>query len=289
MAIQAFAVYSADDGSLIFYKRENVPSVGDTFNDRIVTKVYTGFETSKYDAYGKRPWDDVRKNVTNVSFVDNISPISLAFWFTLFEKLVSFDGTNLDTSNVTDMSCIFQSCYALKDINVEGFNTNKVTNMRYFITSSNVLTQLNLSSFDTSNVTSMANMFQSNVALKTIYVSDKWNTDNIKNSTQMFYQCTSLVGQSGTTFNSSNVGHAMANYETGYLTLYTPPIFSGENANIGVFSPTKTITYTYTVTGKEGETITVVEAVNGVTINTFDTTSGSEHTLVLKLSDLTAT
>ena len=40
----AFAVYSEDDHSFMFYKRRGVPKVGDMFNYRRVTKVYTGFE-----------------------------------------------------------------------------------------------------------------------------------------------------------------------------------------------------------------------------------------------------
>ncbi|RGS88877.1 hypothetical protein DWX63_11020, partial [Collinsella sp. AF20-14LB] len=40
----AFAVYSADDNSLMFYKRRGVPKAGDMFNYRRVTDVYTGFE-----------------------------------------------------------------------------------------------------------------------------------------------------------------------------------------------------------------------------------------------------
>ena len=44
----AFAVYSEDDHSLMFYKRRGVPKVGDMFNYRRVTEVYTGFETARY-------------------------------------------------------------------------------------------------------------------------------------------------------------------------------------------------------------------------------------------------
>lgn len=40
----AFAVYSEDDHSLMFYKRRGVPRVGDMLNSRRVTAVYTGFE-----------------------------------------------------------------------------------------------------------------------------------------------------------------------------------------------------------------------------------------------------
>lgn len=44
----AFAVYSEDDHSLMFYKRRGVPKVGDMFNYRKVTALYTGFETDRY-------------------------------------------------------------------------------------------------------------------------------------------------------------------------------------------------------------------------------------------------
>lgn len=44
----AFAVYSEDDHSLDFYKRADVPEVGDKFEFKTVTEVYTGFETETY-------------------------------------------------------------------------------------------------------------------------------------------------------------------------------------------------------------------------------------------------
>ncbi|WP_199582484.1 hypothetical protein [Collinsella sp. AF38-3AC] len=56
----AFAVYSADDNSLMFYKRRGVPKVGDMFNDRRVTEVYTGFET---ETYGPNKSDDFNGSV----------------------------------------------------------------------------------------------------------------------------------------------------------------------------------------------------------------------------------
>ena len=46
----AFAVYSKDDHSLMFYKRKGLPKVGDMLNNRRVTEVYTGFETETYQA-----------------------------------------------------------------------------------------------------------------------------------------------------------------------------------------------------------------------------------------------
>lgn len=41
---QAFAVYSADDKSLSFYKRYGVPAAGEQFEGKTATNVYTGIE-----------------------------------------------------------------------------------------------------------------------------------------------------------------------------------------------------------------------------------------------------
>ena len=86
----AFAVYSADDQSLDFYKRMDVPAVGDTFEGKAVTEVYTGLESLDPQDVSDLPWDSIRSDVTSVAVADpDISPISLALWFKDMGKLVS--------------------------------------------------------------------------------------------------------------------------------------------------------------------------------------------------------
>jgi len=38
---------------------------------------------------------------------------------------------NIDTSNVVDMSYMFDSCFALEDLDVANFKTSKVKDMSY--------------------------------------------------------------------------------------------------------------------------------------------------------------
>ena len=75
----AFAVYSADDNSLDFYKRAEVPEVGDKFEFKTVTEVYTGFETGTYtlvekptDRYGSSnaPWAAHQSQIETVTVVE---------------------------------------------------------------------------------------------------------------------------------------------------------------------------------------------------------------------------
>mgnify|MGYP006903150352 CR=1 FL=1 len=76
----AFAVYSEDDHSLMFYKRRGVPKAGDMFNYRRVTDVYTGFETGAYtlvetptNRYGSStaPWAAHQSQIEAVKILDD--------------------------------------------------------------------------------------------------------------------------------------------------------------------------------------------------------------------------
>ena len=70
----------------------------------------------------------------------------------------------------------------------------------------------------------MTRMFNSSTNLKTIYVSDKFNTNKVTSSYYMFYNCTKLVGGAGTKYNSSYVEKTYARIDggtsnPGYFTL----------------------------------------------------------------------
>ena len=128
----AFAVYSEDDHSLMFYKRRGVPKVGDMFNYRRVTEVYTGFEARKFHLVHYNPesnnwdtcdtdvpWYEMRTRVTKVTVVDRgIKPHSLAQYFRRFENLESADLGNFDLSETVSLHALFLLCSSLRSANV---------------------------------------------------------------------------------------------------------------------------------------------------------------------------
>ena len=78
----------------------------------------------------------------------------------LFE-LEYLDLSNFKTSNVTDMSYMFNECHKLKEIKgINTLKTIKVTNMKGMFQSCSELERLDLSNFNTSNVTAMSYMFK---------------------------------------------------------------------------------------------------------------------------------
>lgn len=79
------------------------------------------------------------------------------------------------------------------------------------------LESADLRGLDTSNVTDMSSMFNSSSLLKTIYVSDKFITNSVKNSNYMFNGCSKLVG--AISYNSNKTDARYANTKTGYFTL----------------------------------------------------------------------
>ena len=139
----AFAVYSEDDHSLMFYKRRGVPKVGEMFNYRRVTAVYTGFENESYYLVGYDqtlnnwdtcdsgvPWYEMRTRVTKVTVVDRgIKPHSLARYFRKFENLESADLGNFDLSKTVSLDSLFLLCSSLRSANVPSVS-NVCTNVK---------------------------------------------------------------------------------------------------------------------------------------------------------------
>ena len=131
-------------------------------------------------------------------------------------KLTEIDVSFFDTSNVTKMNHMFGSCYELTKIKFgSSFNTSKVTTMESMFMDAHKLTEIDLTHFDTSNVINMTEMFFDSTELKTIYVSNKWSTAKVTQSTDMFNYCNSLVGGAGTTYDSNNVDITYARIDGG--------------------------------------------------------------------------
>lgn len=163
-----------------------------------------------------------------------VKPRSFRSWFLGFSNALFSGIENLDTSEATSMSFMFQGCM-FSELDLRHFNTSKVTDMRGMFSACNFVSidlssfdtsqvtdmyymfaycgasSLDLSSFDTSKVTDMAHMFLLCDNLERIFVSDLWSTENVTSSGNMFV-ADKLVGEDGTTvatalINEKRVAH----------------------------------------------------------------------------------
>ena len=153
------------------------------------------------------PWDidgvNVYANhvVFDPSFAD-YRPTTTCDWFYNMQNLLSIEGIEyLNTSEVTNMAWMFEGCKKLTSLDLSGFKTNKVTNMLA--------------------------MFRFCTKLETIYVGNDWSTAAVTESTNMFWDCTKLVGGQGTTYNASHDDKAYAHIDGGPS---NPGYFTTKNA-----------------------------------------------------------
>ena len=153
-------------------------------------------------------------NLTNFN-TENVTNMSCMFMGC--SGLESLNLTNFNTENVTDMSWMFYGCSALKSLDLTNFNTANVDFMIHMFYGCSALKSLDLTNFNTAKVTYMNNMFEGCSALTTIYVSNKFVTDNVSNGSDMFTGCKSLKD-----YSDSKTDHTYANCGTdGYFT----PVF----------------------------------------------------------------
>ena len=114
-----------------------------------------------------------------------IAPKDSENLFASFGNAKEFVGlSNLDTSQVTNMSGMFAGC-GVKELDLSNWDTSKVTDMNSMFMICDKLEKINLKNFDTKNVTDMERMFfQCNKLLKLDLSSFK--TPKLERADMMF-------------------------------------------------------------------------------------------------------
>ena len=194
---EAYACYTPSNTTLTFY-----------YDNQRSSRTGTTYDLNTDDNDTDWDTDGTNANVTRVVFdpsFANARPTTTCDWFYGMTNLQSITGMSyLNTSEVIYMNWMFLECSKLTSVDVSHFNTSKVISMYSMFNSCTGLTSLDLSSFNTSKVEIMIYMFYGCSNLRTIYVGNGWSTAAVTFSGNMFYNCTSLVGGQGTTWNSSN-------------------------------------------------------------------------------------
>ncbi len=194
-----------------------------TFNTEQLITPYLMF----YECYGADVVD-----LSNWTFNDNTKLAWEMEYFGTYDTIrnvTRFITSNVDTSNVTDMSYMFYDLKNVSELDLSSFDTSNVTDMssmfysfgRYASESS-----LDCSSFDTSNVVSMQNMFAYCQSLRSLDVSS-FNTQNVTIASGMFMS-TALEKLYICSFSSQSIESAWEMFAYNYYmtTIYTSPSFN---------------------------------------------------------------
>ena len=134
----------------------------------------------------------------------NVHDISRMFQFS--EELEYLDLSNFDTSKVIGMGFMFNHCKKLKEIKgLKKFNTCNVCDMRAIFQECNEIKYLDLSNFNTLKVSDMSYMFNRCFNLREIKGLSKFNTSEVILIEKMFNDCQELEYLDLSSFDTSNV------------------------------------------------------------------------------------
>lgn len=137
--------------------------------------------------------------------LDTSNVTNMSGMFEGCSNLTSLDLSKLDTSNVTDMSVMFHGCSGLTSLNLKGLNTASVTNMASIFDECRSIKELDLSAFDTSKATDISGMFFGCSSLTSIINLEGLNTSSVTDMSGMFDRCTSLTSLDLTNLDTSKV------------------------------------------------------------------------------------
>lgn len=161
----------------------------------------------------------IKTVVFDLSFKD-ARLMDCSWWFSGFRGLTTITHLEyLNTSQVTNMQCMFQNCESLEALDLSTFNTENVTSMYGMFDSCKSLKSLNLSSFNTSKVKQMGYMFKNCESLTALDLS-RFNTENVKDYEDMFHSCKSLTALDLSSFNSKEILNTSCMF-TGCIALKT--------------------------------------------------------------------
>ena len=234
---EAYVHLSTDETTLTFYYDTlRADRNGETWGIRDRRRISLLSSLPAWAGYRHSPNTTVFTAVFDASFHD-FCPTTTAEWFYEFKSLKSIEGLeHLNTSQVTDMGCMFSgcesltaldltsfdtsnvasmsdiwddvgmfsNCKSLTSLDLTSFDTSKVTDMRKMFSGCESLTSLDLSSFDTSVVWGMSSMFSGCASLTALDLSS-FDTSKVRDMEGMFYDCSSLTSLDLSRFDTSKV------------------------------------------------------------------------------------
>ena len=124
----------------------------------------------------------------DISELDDLSDI-----FTRLNEVEVIDISGWDTSNVTSMDDMFRKCTKLKNIiGIENLDVSKLEDANGMFYMCENLVELDLTNWNTISLENMSYMFYNCSNLKIIKNIENWQLTNIKDVSYMFYDCAKL-------------------------------------------------------------------------------------------------
>ena len=131
--------------------------------------------------------------------------VNTSYMFYCCFELEELNGiADWDTSNVTNMTSMFQACYKLETLDINNWDTSKVTEMIRMFGWCHALTSLDISRWDVSSVVAMQELFVQCTYLVSLNLAN-WDISGVERLEKMFRDCFALkkLDMSGWVLNGS--------------------------------------------------------------------------------------
>lgn len=134
------------------------------------------------DIYGTKNEDHIK--IFTAADKIMLSP-DCHFMFMGFSSLTTLDLSHFDSSQVTNMSGMFQRCNSLTALDLSHFSTANVTNMSFMFGGCSEMTSLNIDKFLIKDSTNVTNMFENissysqNITITLPLKSYEWVSDQL--------------------------------------------------------------------------------------------------------------
>ena len=154
--------------------------------------------------------DCAKLRTVDMSGLNTANVTDMSSMFQYCKKLETVNLSGMKTSKLKRMDYMFYGCYAMKNVDFTDWNTSIVNNMSYMFCECISLEVLDITPFNTAKVEDMSYMFAEDSYLKVIYAGYDWTTERLKDDGDhlMFLDCTSLMGDNGTTVRDTGKKYA---------------------------------------------------------------------------------
>ena len=184
--------------------------------------------------------NEIMNNVKSVNF-SHFNSNSITKIFYECNKIKSIDFTNINTSNVGDMSYMFYNCDNLDFLDLSGFDMSKVTSVDNIFCNCSNLKSLDLSHFNSRNIISSIDMFKNNEKLKYIDLYYAKDDNNILSGSYANEINNLIVCQKEKIIKNENINNSCCyyNFETyscefrNYITVYYGNNYTEYNSDFG--------------------------------------------------------
>ena len=155
------------------------------------------------DGHEEKQLIDYYPNASNksdieVKIIEKKTVTNMSYMFNNCKNLVSFNSTNWDTTNITNMEALFQLCSfdsvdSISNNNFSTWKTPNLNNMRaMFCKCINLKTMPEMSKWDTRNVKDISLLFNGCISIENLSKFPAWNTQNVEDMSYMFSRCIKL-------------------------------------------------------------------------------------------------